>query len=214
VIAIAGESAALLGEQLVRAGGPPLTVEADRFAFLSDDLDPPKAGRVRDLPESCVDLCILRRAWHAPGEVTDAIVAARRVVRPGGEVAVVDVSADRLLSGPSPRYPVRLLYLAEPAVGAKLVSSTASAGLLGSSAVRGGLSDLEGYSYDDVHGEYEDVSALWAGIRERGWRGSAWIDSERSRSLFDDVAPALEGAIPLGHAVDREPWYGVIGRVD
>ena len=46
-IAVAGEAAADLAEALVREGAPPLTVEADRFALLSAELDPPAVGRVR-----------------------------------------------------------------------------------------------------------------------------------------------------------------------
>lgn len=53
-IAVAGEAAADLAEAPVCEGAPPLTVEADRFALLSAELDPPAVGRVRDLRSSPV----------------------------------------------------------------------------------------------------------------------------------------------------------------
>lgn len=211
-IAIAGESAADFAEDLVRRGAPPLAVEADRFALLSDALDPPAVGRLRDLPEGAVDLVVLRRAWRSRTDVAGALAAAVRAVRPGGEVVVADLDVNRLLGGPSPRYPVRLLYLAEPEAAERLTASTASPGVLGSEAGRVGLRDVVTITYDDERGAYEEVAGLWAGIRQRGWRGAAWVSQERARSLFEGVASAMAGAIPAGWAVDREPWYAVIGR--
>ena len=211
-IAIAGESAADFAEDLVRHGAPPLTVEADRFALLTDALDPPAVGRVRDLPEGTVDLVVLRRAWRTPADVADALAAAVRAVRTGGEVVATDIDVRQLLAGPSPRYPVRLLYLAEPEVADRLRASTAPPGLLGSEAVRAGLQDVVSINYDDERGIYEDVAGLWSGIREHGWRGAAWVPQERARSLLEDVASSMAGAVPAGWAVDREPWFAVFGR--
>ena len=211
-IAVAGEAAADLAEALVREGAPPLTVEADRFALLSDELDPPAVGRVRDLAEGAVDLVILRRAWRSHADVTGALKAAVGAVRPGGEVVASDLDVNKLLAGPSPRYPTRLLYLSEPEAAARLASSTASPGVLGVEAVRAGLFDVEGFTYDDERDSYEDVAGLWSGIRRRGWRGAAWVSQERARSTFEDVSASMAGAVPTGWAVDREPWYAVVGR--
>ena len=146
-VAVAGESAGLVGEALAPAGGPPLIVEADHFALLSRSADPPAPTKLRDLDQSSVDLVVLRRAWQKVADVAAALRAGARVTRLGGEVLAVDIDVNRLLMGPSPRYPTRLLYLAEPAAALRLESSTAS--------------------------------------------------------------PA--GAIPVGEAVDREPWYAVAG---
>jgi hypothetical protein len=211
-IAVAGEAAADLAEALVREGAPPLTVEADRFALLSSELNPPAVGRVRDLPEGVVDLVILRRAWRSHADVTGALSAAVGAVRPGGEVVACDLDVSQLLAGPSPRYPTRLLYLAEPEAAKRLVSSTASPGVLGSEAVRAGLLDVQSFTYDDERDSYEDVAGLWSGIRRRGWRGAAWVSQERARSMFEDVSASMAGAVPAGWAADREPWYAVIGR--
>jgi hypothetical protein len=213
-IAIAGEGAAAFGEELARAGGPPLTVEADRFAILSDDLNPPAVGRLRDLPDSYSDLTIVRRAWNAPAEVDRALRVAARVTRPGGEVVATDIDADRLLDGPSPRYPGRLLYATEPKAAQRLKSTTASSTLLAAAAVRASLADVVLYGYDDVRGDYDDAASMWSAIRERGWRGAAWISAERAGAVFSEVAEALGSALPEGSAVDREPWLAVIGRVD
>lgn len=212
-IAIAGERAATLGEQLASAGGPPLSVEADRFALLTDDFDPPRVGRIRDLPESSVDLAILRRAWSEPADVFRAISVAREVVRPGGEVVVADVAADRLLDGSNHRYPIRLLYALAPVAAERLRSSTAGANLLGPAAVSAGLKRLEVLTYDEVYSEYADASELWSGVQRRGWRGAQWVESGREGALFEAFAPALQAAIPLGPAVDREPWLAAIGQV-
>lgn len=214
VIAIAGESAAEFAEDLVRRGGPPLAIEADQFALLSDALDPPSVGRVRDLPEGAVDLVILRRAWRSHTDVADALTAAARAVRPGGEVVAADLDVSRLLAGPSPRYPVRLLYLAEPQAGEQLAASTASPGLLGSEAVRVGLHDVVSLTYDDERGVYEGAADLWSGIQRGGWRGAPSVPQERVGSLFEDVASSMAVAVPGGWAVDREPWYAVIGRCE
>lgn len=195
----------------MRAGAAPLAVEADRFALLSDALDPAAVGRVRDLPAGSTDLVVIRRAWTHPGEVEAALVAAMQAVRPGGEVVVADLDARRLVAGPTQRYPVRLLYSSMPDVAERLMVSTASPGLLGAAAVRVGLREVAGYTYDDELSEHEDAASLWAGIRERGWRGSAWVSQDRSGPLFDQLATALARAIPAGSAVDREPWYAVIG---
>jgi hypothetical protein len=43
-------------------------------------------------------------------------------------------------------------------------------------------------------------------------RGVAWVSQERARSTFEDVSASMAGAVPAGWAVDREPWYAVIGR--
>ncbi len=212
-IAVAGESAAEYAEALVRQGAPPLAVEADQFALLSDALDPPTAGRVRDLPEGAVDLVVLRRAWRSPTDVAGALAAAARAVRPGGEVVATDIDVNQLLAGPSPRYPERLLYLAEPDAARRLTTSTASPGLLGSEAVRAGMRDIVTITYDDERGTYEDVGKLWSGIRRHGWRGAAWVSQERARTLFESVASSMAGAVPVGWAVDREPWFAVIGHV-
>jgi len=211
-IAIAGESAARFGEALVREGASPLAIEADHFALLSDALDPPAVGKLRDLPDGAVDLVVMRRAWKSPPDVALALAAALRAVRPGGEVVVTDVDVHRLLAGPSPRYPVRLLYMAEPDAAERLAATTAPPGLLGSEAVRAGLKDVVSITYDEVRGTYEDVGLLWEGIREHGWRGAAWVPQERARSLFEEVATSMAGAVPAGWAIDREPWYAVIGR--
>ena len=211
-IAVAGEAAADLAEALVREGAPPLTVEADRFALLSADLAPPAVGRVRDLPEGSVDLVILRRAWRSHADVSGALAAAVGAVRSGGEVVATDLDVNQLLAGPSPRYPTRLLYLAEPEAATRLASSTASPGVLGSEAVRAGLLDVEGFTYDDEINSYEDVAALWSGIRQRGWRGAAWVSQDRARSTFEDVSSSMADAVPAGWVADREPWYAVFGR--
>ena len=211
-IAIAGESAADFAEDLVRRGAPPLAIEADQFALLSDALNPPAVGRVSDLPEGAVDLVVLRRAWRVRTDVAGAFAAAVRAVRPGGEVVAADLDVRQLLAGPSPRYPVRLLFLAEPQAAEGLAASTASPGLLGSEAVRIGLRDVVGITYDDERGVYEGVAGLWSGIQRGGWRGAASVPQERARSLFEDVASSMAGAVPSGWAVDREPWYAVIGR--
>lgn len=212
-IAIAGEAAAAVGERLARAGGPPLTVEADRFALLSDDLDPPKAGRVRDLPESSLDAVVLRRAWADPSDIQQALETAIRVVRPGGEVIAADVDADRMIEGPSFRYPAGVLYRREPEAARRLRDSSASAALLGLAAVRAGFAELEAASYDDVRGEHDDVAGLWAALREGGWRGSIWVASDRLGPLFESATGDLTAAVPAGPAVDREPWHAVVGRV-
>ena len=211
-IAIAGEAAAELAEDMVRNGSAPLTVEADQFALLSDALDPPTVGRIRDLPDESVDLVILRRAWKSRTDVAAALAAAVRAVRPGGEVIATDIDVNQLLAGPSPRYPVRLLYLAEPEAASNLVSSTVAPAVLGSEAVRAGLGDVESLTYDDDRGVYEGIAELWSAVQRRGWRGAAWVSQDRSRSLFEDVARSMAGAHPAGWAVDREPWYAVIGR--
>jgi len=211
-IAVAGESAADFAEDLIRSGAPPLAVEADRFALLTTALDPPTVGRVRDLPEGAVDLVVLRRAWRTRADIAGALAAAVRAVRPGGEVVATDIDVSQLLAGPSPRYPVRLLYLAEPEVADRLRTSTATPGSVGTEAVRVGLHDVVTLNYDDERGTYEDVAGLWSGIRERGWRGAAWVPQERARSLLEDVAASMAGAIPVGWAVDREPWFAVFGR--
>ncbi len=211
-IAVAGESAAEFAEDLVRSGAPPLAVEADRFALLTAALDPPTVGRVRDLPEGTVDLVVLRRAWRTRADIADALAVAVRAVRPGGEIVASDIDVSKLLAGPSPRYPVRLLYLAEPEVADRLRASTATLGSVATDAVRSGLHDVVTINYDDERGAYEDVAQLWSGIRERGWRGAAWVPQERVRSLFEDVAASMASAVPAGRAVDREPWFAVFGR--
>lgn len=211
-IAVAGESAASLAEDLVRNGSAPLSVEADQFALLSDALDPPTAGRIRDLPDESVDLVILRRAWRARADVAEALSTAVRAVRPGGEVIATDIDVNQLLAGPSPRYPVRLLYLAEPMAAAGLRSSTVAPGVLGIKAVRAGLEGVESLTFDDDRGTYETIADFWSAVQKRGWRGAAWVSQDRSRSLFEDVARSMAGAHPAGWAVDREPWYAVIGR--
>jgi SAM-dependent methyltransferase len=211
-IAIAGESAAGLAEDLVRNGSAPLSVEADHFALLSDALDPPAVGRVRDLPDESVDLVILRRAWRSRADVAAALSTAVRAVRPGGEVIATDIDVNQLLAGPSPRYPIRLLYLAEPMAASGLRSSTVAPGVLGTEAVRAGLSGVESLTYNDDRGAYESIAEFWSEVQKRGWRGAAWVSQDRSRSLFEDVARSMAGAHPVGWAIDREPWYAVIGR--
>jgi hypothetical protein len=211
-IAVAGEAAADLAEDLVRNGSAPLSVEADQFALLSDSLDPPTVGRIRDIPAESVDLVILRRAWRSRSSVAAAFAAATRAVRPGGEVIATDIDVNQLLAGPSPRYPVRLLYAAEPAAAASLAASTVAPGVLGSEAVRAGLDAVESLTYDDDRGAYEGIAEFWSAVQRRGWRGAAWVSQDRSRSLFEDVAESMAGAHPVGWAVDREPWYAVFGR--
>ena len=210
-IAVAGESAAEFAEDLVRSGAPPLAVEADSFVLLTAALDPPTVGRVRDLPEGAVDLVVLRRPWRTPADIIGALAAAVRAVRPGGEVVATDIDVNQLLAGPSPRYPVRLLYLAEPDVADRLRLSAATMGSVGTEAVRAGLREVVTLNYDEVRGTYEDVAGLWSGIRERGWRGAAWVPEQRARSLLEDVATSMAGAVPAGWAVDREPWFAVFG---
>lgn len=210
-VAIAGDQAASTGEAFARAGAPAPVVESDHFTLLADGDGRPRASRVRDLAPGSVDLVVLRRAWRSKSEVGEAIRAAVGVVAIGGEVVVADVDSDRLLTGPTARYPVRLLYLAEPKAAARLKTSTASPGMLGAEAVRARLRDVDSVRFDEVHGRYDGVAALWSGVRDGGWRGSRWIGPERAAEVFAEVARPLAGAIPVGPAVDREPWYAVVG---
>ncbi len=69
-IAVAGEAAADLAEALVREGAPPLTIEADRFALLSAELDPPAVGRVRDEDVAGLWSGIRRRGWRGSAWVS------------------------------------------------------------------------------------------------------------------------------------------------
>lgn len=137
---------------------------------------------------------------------------ASRAVRPGGEVVAADLDVPKILAGPGPRYPTRLLYLAEPEAARRLASSTASPGFVGAEAVRAGLLNVESFNYDDVLGEHESVAGLWSEIRRRGWRGSSWLPQDHAASLLDDVAASMTDAVPAGWVQDREPWYAVFGR--
>ena len=130
-IAIAGESAVAIAAAFTAAGGPPLVLESDHFALLSRSDGHPTAGRVRDLPLDSVDLVVLRRAWTDPGDVADAMRIARDRTRAGGEVIAADLDVNKLLAGPTPRYPGRLFYLAAPESATRLRSSTATPALLG-----------------------------------------------------------------------------------
>lgn len=210
-IAIAGEAAVEIAEAFTAAGGPPLVLESARFALLSRSTSHPSAGRVRDLPSQSVDLVVLRRAWHRPGEVAEALLIARDRTVPGGEVIGADLDVSKLLAGPSPRYPGRLFYLAAPEAADGLRASTATPGLLSTEAVRAGLKPVELATYDDVRGTYETAAELWQAIRARGWRGAAWTAAERQGAVLDAVAASLGTAVPAGPAVDREPWYAVLG---
>jgi hypothetical protein len=210
-VAFVGESAAVVAESFAAAGGPPLVLEADHFAFATRSGSRPDAARLRDLAPGSVDLVVLRRAWRAVGEVGEALRTARAVLAPGGEMIAADLDVNLMLAGPSPRFPVRLLYLAEPTAANRMRASTATPASLGAEAVRAGFVSVEGFTYVDVRGSYPDVEALWVGIKARGWRGAAWVPIERQGEVFGVVADALAGAIPLGPAVDREPWYAVVG---
>lgn len=210
-MAIAGEDAARVAESLARQGAPPLVVEGQHFALLSIDPDPPTPARVRDLAPESVDAVVLRRAWKTVLDVGASIASACKAVAPGGEVVAADLGVERLLAGPTPRYPVRLFYLGAPEAAANLRVSTAPATLLGLEAIRAGLCDVEGITYDDVLGEYESVADLWEAIRARGWGGANGIPSTQLHRLYEEVARPLARAIPTGGAVDREPWYAVVG---
>lgn len=210
-VAIAGESAVAIAQAFVAAGGPPLVLESDHFALLSRTDDVPAVGRIRDLPDDFADLVVLRRAWRSPGDVSAAMLVARDRTRPGGEVVAADLDVNKLLAGPTPRYPGRLFYLASPTAAARLRSSTATPALLGAEAVRAGLRPIDGITYDDVRSSHESVADLWASIRARGWRGAAWTPVEDQGPVLEQVAASLTGAVPAGPAVDREPWYAVIG---
>jgi hypothetical protein len=143
--------------------------------------------------------------------VAEAIQVARTATRPGGEVVAADIDVNRLLDGPSQRYPSRLLYL-DTEAKSRLVASSAPLGLLASSAVGSRLVEVESLVYDDVLGEYGDATELWSGIERRGWRGAAWVASDVARSLFQRVAESLDPP-PAGWTTDREPWLAVIGKV-
>lgn len=210
-IAIAGESAAAVGEVFAAAGGPPLVLESDHFAFLSRNSGVPSAARVRDLPEDSVDLVVLRRAWRSPVEVGTAIAIGRDRVVPGGEVIAADLDVNRLLAGPSSRYPSRLLYLAAPEASVGLRASTASPALLSAEAVRASLGPVDMITYDDVRGDHETIGALWDAIRQRGWRGAAWTPSDRQAEVMETAASSLASAVPSGRVRDLEPWYAVVG---
>jgi hypothetical protein len=210
-IAIAGEGVPDVAAAMSAAGGPPLVVESDHFALLSRSTGPQVASRVRDLARSSVDIVVLRRAWGSPREVGEAIRIAHDRVVPGGEVIVADLDVQKLLAGPTPRYPGRLFYLASPDAADGLRTSTASPAQLAAEAVRAGLKPIDLLTYDDVRSRHDGVADLWAAIRERGWRGAAWTPAALQGTVVDAVAEGMASAVPVGPAVDREPWFAVIG---
>jgi hypothetical protein len=210
-IAIAGEGVIDVAAAFTAAGGPPLVLESDHFAVLSRSGELPAVGRIRDLPTMSVDLVVLRRAWRRPGDVADALQIAHDRVIPGGEVIAADLDVQKLLAGPTPRYPGRLFYLAAPEAADRLRASTAPPALLAAEAVRAGLRPIDMLTFDDVRSTHDTVADLWSAIRERGWRGSAWTAADRQTTVIDRVADAMSGAVPAGPAADREPWYAVVG---
>lgn len=210
-VAIAGEGVVAVAAAISAAGGPPLVAESDHFALLSRSEDPPIAGRVRDLAAASVDIVVLRRAWRDPRDVGEALRIAHDRVVPGGEVIGADLDVQKLLAGPTPRYPGRLFYLAAPEAADGLRASTASPALLAADAVRAGFKPIEMLTYDDIRSTHDDVAALWTAIRARGWRGAAWTPAARQSEVIDAVATGMANAVPAGPAADREPWFAVIG---
>ena len=210
-IAIAGEGVIDVAAAFTAAGGPPLVVESDHFALLSRSDDAPTVGRVRDLPPMSVDLVVLRRAWQRPSDVAEALRIAHDRVIPGGEVIAADLDVQKLLAGPTPRYPGRLFYLAAPEAADGLRASTAAPGLLASDAVRAGFKPIDLLTYDDVRSTHDSVAELWNAVRGRGWRGAAWTPAELQRAVSGEVAVAMAAAVPAGPTADREPWFAVIG---
>jgi hypothetical protein len=210
-IAIAGEGVVDVAAAISAAGGPPLVVESDHFALLSRSDEVQVAGRVRDLAPTSVDIVVLRRAWRDPREVGEAIRIAHDRVVPGGEVIAADLDVQKLLAGPTPRYPGRLFYLASSDAADGLRASTASPAMLAADAVRAGLKPIDMLTYDDVRSTHDDVADLWNAIRERGWRGAAWTPVGLQSTVVDAVADAMASAVPAGPAVDREPWFAIIG---
>lgn len=208
-VAIVGEQAVIVAEAWAGAGGPPLIVEADHLAVCSRGEGPAPVGALGELPDGSLAAVVLRRAWRSAADVGQALTDARRVVRSGGTVIAAELDVDRLLTGPTARYPARLFTVASGTAD-RLRATTLEPGFLAAEAVRASLRPVELLPFDEELGTYQGPADLWAAIAQRGWRGSTWVPVDRRGALMDQVAAGLAGAVH-GRVVDREPWFAVVG---
>jgi SAM-dependent methyltransferase len=207
-VAVVGEGVHSMADAAVRDRALAPLVEHPRWAVLASGGSAVAAERLSDLPDGLLDAVVLRRAWSDRSEAKRLLTIAGRILRPGGALVAADLDVDALLDGPAVRYPIGALWRRDGAPAAALRSSTLSPTVLSTDVSAARFRDAFLASIDEVRGEYASDRALWAALREHGWRGDTWMAPGRRAEFFDALEALPSGSVPV---VDREPWVAVTG---
>lgn len=212
VVVVLGRGADVVADQLLLADSPPLRAASPDVAVLSvSDL----AGWASEsqsesvpLPDGSADLVIAVHAWNGSAGVPDVVHRAHRLLRNSGTLVLAELDVDRLVDSTPRHYPASSIWLAAPALGARIEAGCVSSVDLAMEAIRAGLADVTVDQFDRTRGVFTSAKSHRASVLGGLWHGTATAPTEELNAAAD-VVSAVSWEPEL---VDREPWVLVSGR--